>query len=127
MKDLKVYLKEYSYWKSIQALHYWDMETQMPKGAINDRAERLAFIDGKLHAHMTSKSYQKLLKSFAQGRKTKLDKKLSKELLWNFYLKSKLPSKHVHELSLATAHANHVWAVSKKIMIGKVLLPILIK
>ncbi|MDH4466418.1 MAG: carboxypeptidase M32 [Bacteriovoracaceae bacterium] len=114
MKDLKKYLKEFSYWKSIQALHNWDMETYMPEGAINDRAERLSFIDGKIHEHMTCKKYQKLLKSFQQAKKTKLESKLAKELLWDFKLKSKLPSSHVQEMSKATTHAIHVWATSKK-------------
>ncbi len=31
MQKIKVYLREYSYLKSIHALLHWDMETMMPK------------------------------------------------------------------------------------------------
>lgn len=115
MQQLKDYLQEYSYLKSIQSLLHWDMETMMPAGAIEDRAKRLSYIQGKMHAHITSSEYEKILKEFAAQKKhTAFQLKLLKELQWDYKLMKALPGKHVEELSLASAHANHVWAQAKK-------------
>lgn len=115
MEKIKTYLQEYSYLKSIQSLLQWDMETMMPSGAIEDRAKRLSYVQGKLHAHITSPEYDKLLKAFSEKKKLSAkDKVLLKELKWDYELNHALPAKHVEELTLATAHASHVWAQAKK-------------
>jgi carboxypeptidase Taq len=73
MEKIKSYLEEYSYLKSIQSLLHWDMETMMPEGAIDDRAKRLSYVQGKMHAHLTDSKYKKLLKEFSeQQKKSKL-------------------------------------------------------
>ena len=46
-----------------------------------------------------------------------LDKKMIKELEWDYKLNKAFPASHVEELTLASAHTNHVWSSSKKIMI----------
>ena len=69
-EKIKKYLEEYSYLKSIQSLLYWDMETMMPSGAIEDRAKRLSYIQGKLHAHITNPDYEKMLKEYVKKRKS---------------------------------------------------------
>jgi carboxypeptidase Taq len=115
MEKIKTYLQEYSYLKSIQALLHWDMETMMPSGAIEDRAKRLSYIQGKLHAHITSPEYKKLLKEFSEKKKlSPKDKILLKELKWDYDLNHALPAAHVEELTLASAHASHVWSQAKK-------------
>lgn len=113
IKEIKSYLQEYSYLRSIQALLHWDMETMMPKGAIEDRAGRLAYIQGKIHAHITAKKYQNLLKDLAGEKLKPLEKKLLKELQWDFNLYNVLPSKHVEELTHATTMATHAWAEAR--------------
>src|SRR5690606_7667391 len=98
---IKDYLKEYSYLKSIQSLLHWDMETMMPHGAIEDRAARLSYVQGKIHSHITSKKYKSLIEEL-EGQKLKpLEKKLAKELRWDFDLFHALPEKHVTELTHA--------------------------
>ena len=111
---IKDYLKEYSYLKSMQALLHWDMETMMPTGAIEDRAERLSYIQGKIHAHITSKKYQGLLKDLAHQKLKGKEKKLLQELKWDFDLNRVLPEKHVKELSHQQTIATHVWATARK-------------
>lgn len=114
VNKIKDYLREYSYLKSIQSLLHWDMETMMPNGAIEDRAERLSYIQGKLHSHITSKKYRKLIEDL-EGQKLKpLEKKLAKELRWDFDLNNALPEKHVTELSHAQTIATHAWAEARK-------------
>lgn len=110
---IKKYLEEYSYLKSIQALLHWDMETMMPKGAIDDRARRLSYIQGKMHSHITSKKYQNLLSDLKTQKLKPLEKKLLKELMWDFNLSHAFPLKHVMELSEASTHATHAWASAR--------------
>ncbi len=114
MKEIQKYLEEYSYLKSIQALLHWDMETMMPSGAVNDRARRLSYIQGKMHSHITSKDYASMLKKFSQQKLNKAEKILLRELQWDFDLNRALPSSHVEKLSFASTHATHAWAIARK-------------
>ncbi len=110
---IKAHLEEYSYLKSIQALLHWDMETMMPKGAIEDRAKRLSYIQGKMHEHITGKKYHGLLKDFAGEKLKPLEKKILKEMRWDFKLSKALPTKHVMELSHLTTMATGAWAEAR--------------
>jgi carboxypeptidase Taq len=124
MEKIRSYLQEYSFLKSIQSLLLWDMETMMPSGAIDDRAKRLSYIQGKIHAHITHKDYQQLLEDFSQKKRlTKEQKILLRELRWDFEINHALPSHHVESLSLATTHASHEWAKAKKENNLKLFLP----
>lgn len=113
VEKIKTYLQEYSYLKSIQSLLHWDMETMMPAGAINDRAKRLAYIQGKLHAHITSPHYNKLLSETEKMKLKVLEKRLIKELRWDFDIQNLLPEKHVAELSHVQTMATHTWAKAR--------------
>lgn len=114
LDKIKDYLKEYSYLKSIQSLLHWDMETMMPSGAIEDRAQRLSYIQGKIHSHITSKKYQKLLEDLEGQKLRPLEKKLVKELRWDFELYHALPASHVTELSREQTLATHIWGEARK-------------
>ncbi len=113
LNEIQDYLKEYSYLKSISALLHWDMETMMPEGAIEDRARRLSYVQGKIHSHMTDKKYGKLLEKASLKNLDKLNKKIFTELKWDYELNLKMPGKHVLEISEATAIANHNWTQAK--------------
>jgi len=113
-EKIRKYLEEYSYLKSIQSLLYWDMETMMPKGAVEDRAKRLSYVQGKLHTHMTSKKYKSLLDDLRSQRLKPLEKKLARELLYDHQMASVLPVKYVMELSHASAIASHEWGEARK-------------
>jgi carboxypeptidase Taq len=124
VKKIQAYLQEYSYLKSIQSLLHWDMETMMPSGAIEDRAKRMSYIHGKLHSHITSPKYKKLLKEFSRKKDlSKKDEILLKELKWDYKINHALPSHHVEELTLATTHATHAWGIAKKNNNLKMFLP----
>lgn len=113
-QKIKEYLKEYSYLKSINSLLYWDMETKMPSGAIEDRAARLSYVQGKMHTLITSKKYANLLEDLKEQKLAPIEKKLLKELQWDYKIASVLPLKHVQELSEAQTIASHVWAQARK-------------
>ncbi|HXH30697.1 MAG TPA: carboxypeptidase M32 [Bacteriovoracaceae bacterium] len=112
--EIKEYLKEYSYLKSIYALHHWDMETMMPAAAIGDRADRLSYIQGKLHAHITAKKYGGLLKTLGQQTLKPRERKLLKELRFDYEITKASPLKHVLELSHAQTMASHAWADARR-------------
>jgi carboxypeptidase Taq len=111
---IRKHLEEYSYLKSLHSLLYWDMETMMPKGAIEDRAKRLSYIQGKLHSHITGKKYISLLEDLKNQKLKPLERKLAKELLYDYELQAVLPLKHVMELSHASSIASHAWAEARK-------------
>lgn len=111
---IQEYLKEYSYLKSILSLLHWDMETMMPSGAIEDRAKRLSYVQGKIHAHITNKKYESMIKDL-EGEKLKpIEAKLVAALRHDFNLYNALPEKHVIELSHAQTLASHAWATARK-------------
>lgn len=115
MEKIKEYLQEYSYLKSIYSLLHWDMETMMPTGAIEDRARRLSYVQGKIHSHITSPEYKKLIKEFEKKKKLNpMESRLLKELKWDYELQRALPPKHVAEITTAQTHATHIWAQAKK-------------
>ncbi len=114
LDKIREYLKEYSYLKSLKSLLEWDSETYMPSGAIDDRAERLAYVQGKIHAHMSSRKYQALLEAFESGKLSRHEHSLARELRWDFNLFKALPPRHVKELTHAQAIATHAWAQARK-------------
>lgn len=123
LAKVKDYLLEYSYLKSIQSLLHWDMETMMPAGAVEDRAKRLSYIQGKMHEHITSKKYAGLLKELKGELKGKQELRLYSELMWDFQLMHVLPLSHVKELSEVQTLATHAWARARKENNWKLFLP----
>lgn len=113
-KAIQEYLAEYSYLKSIQSLLHWDMETMMPSGAVEDRAKHLSYVQGKLHQHITAPKYEKLLKDLEESKLTFTEKKLLKELRWDYDLNFAIPEKHVMELAHAQTMATHAWQNARK-------------
>lgn len=114
VQKVKEYLKEYSYLRSINSLLQWDMETMMPAGAVEDRAARLAYIQGKAHAHITSKEYQKMIKELEKSKLKPLEKKLLRELRADLDRYTALPEKHVKDLVHAQTLATHAWGQARK-------------
>lgn len=123
LKQIKAYLQEYSCLRSIQSLLYWDMETMMPSGAVDDRARRLSYVQGKIHTHITSKKYRKLLKDFENKKPKGKEKILLRELQYDFNLNSVYPLEHVLEISEAQTHATHAWGEARKKNDWKAFLP----
>ena len=113
MNKIKKYFEEVSYLRGIQSLLYWDMETMMPSGAINDRAQRLSYVQSKIHELITHKKLDKFIQELSH-KKTKQEKRLFEELNWDFQLNKRLPVKHVEEVVRVSTLATHVWADARK-------------
>ncbi len=123
LEKIRAYLKEYSYLKGIEALLQWDMETMMPEGAVEDRAQRLSYVQGKIHSLLTAKKYAALLREF-EGEKLKpREKKLLSELRFDHDLSRALPLRFVQELSLCQTRATHAWARARRENDWKAFLP----
>jgi len=128
MDKIFSHLKEFSYQRTIFNLLHWDMETFMPSGAIDDRAQRLSYIRALMHQHMTGNEYKKLLRDFEKNLSpTKANKKLLAELIWDYKIQKVIPEAHVRELSSLQAKAGHVWSLAKKNNDLKSFLPYLQK
>jgi carboxypeptidase Taq len=123
LDKIKSHLREYSYLRSLQSLMYWDMETMMPSGAVEDRAKRLSYVQGKLHTHITDEKYKKLLKKLSKEKLKAKEKILLKELQYDFDLNDKFPLKHVMEISEAQTLATHAWGQARKKNDWKSFLP----
>lgn len=108
------YLEEISLLNNASALAHWDMETMMPSEGIEARAQLLSYLSGKTHSLLTAKKYQSLLEGTKKTKLSPFEKKMLKELQWDFDLASALPAKHVEEISLASTTASHVWATARK-------------
>lgn len=111
---IQKYLEEVSLLNNAAALAHWDMETMMPTEGVEARAKLLSYLGSKSHNLATSKKYKALLDSTKKTKLTPLEKKMLKELQWDYDLNQALPSKHVEELSLASTTAHHVWAQARK-------------
>ena len=123
VQKIQAYLKEYSYLKSIFNLLYWDLETMMPAAAIEDRAARLSYLQGKIHGHITSKKYANLIADLGNNKLSPLEKKLYRELKWDLEIMEALPKQHVEALSHAQAMGGHAWAKARKENDWKAFLP----
>jgi carboxypeptidase Taq len=99
------------------------METMMPSGAIQDRAERLSYLQGKIHSHVTSSEYQVLLRGLKKSKLNPTEKIFLKELEWDFDINHALPFKYVKELSHEQTIATHVWASARKKNDWKIFTP----
>src|SRR5690554_1476961 len=111
---IQKYLEEVSLLQNASALAHWDMETMMPSEGIEARAKLLSYLGSKSHTLVTSKKYKTLLDNAKKSKLTSLEKKMLKELLWDYDLNNALPAKHVEEISLASTTAHHVWAQARK-------------
>ncbi|MEI6242348.1 MAG: carboxypeptidase M32 [Chlamydiota bacterium] len=107
---------------SIDSLLSWDLETRMPKAAIESRSEQQEFIATLIHKKETSTKYKKLLSSCIDFSSDKiLDPHVSKEQIislrdWkkNYLKAKKLPTSFIKTLTKTTSTAFPIWVNSKK-------------
>jgi carboxypeptidase Taq len=105
----------------MQLLH-WDMETYMPSGAAQARAEQVELIASLIHAEKTHPTYAHLLESLIDlnsGEFLSKDLSVSAQksllLMRREYLKLKLlPAEYVKAFAKLTAQAQLVWAQARK-------------
>ena len=122
--EIKQHLKQYAYFRSCLRLLSWDMESKMPGNAIKDRSKSLAFIQGKMHQHMTCAKYDKMLKSFIAAKGlSKKEARLGQELRWDFNLSKALPGDFVEEMAEVSSLSNHAWIKARKENSWKAFLP----
>jgi carboxypeptidase Taq len=114
ISKIQKYLEEVALLNNAGSLAHWDMETMMPSEGIEARAKLLSYLSGKTHSLLTAKKYKSLLDSSKKVKLTAFEKKMLKELQWDYDMASALPSKHVEEISLASTNATHVWASARK-------------
>ena len=100
--------------QNASALAHWDMETMMPSEGVAARAQLLSYLGSQAHHLSTSRKYKSLIDATKKTKLTALEKKMIKELEWDYSLNSALPSKHVEEVSLAATNSHHAWVSARK-------------
>ncbi len=107
MKTLNDYWKEIGILKSTHALHYWDLETQMPSMGGKWRGEVLAYFSGKIHEVSTSEEYFSALKNDTANPN-------AKEALKDTLKSRCLPQSFVEDMARAQTESQIAWEKAKK-------------
>lgn len=111
---LKEQDKEIMKWQGVASVLSWDYETDIPSGAMDERAEQLSMLSGFIHGKVTN---EKLLEAVND---LKGDKSLSEvdQILvhkWERELAASvnLPAEFVERLSLETNKSHPIWVKAK--------------
>jgi carboxypeptidase Taq len=95
----------------------WDQETSMPDGAIDERSEQLALIEGLIHQRITSSEMGDLLEELGSTHEqplgdsslASLDRALLRQLRRAYGRASKLPETLVTRLARTVSRAQAIW------------------
>ena len=117
LSQLKARLEEIWNLNKIGGLLEWDMQTQMPSGAINARAKHLATISKLSHEMFTAPETGRLLDSaeaeLASASYDSDDVSLVRVARRDYEQQRKLPTQLVVEVSRVTALAHNIWAKAR--------------
>jgi len=107
----------------IAALLSWDQETYMPKGAIEERSEQKALLEGMIHERVTSPQMAEIFSKLGlSGSKAALpgltvtgtDQAFLREAYRRYRLQSKLPTELVKKIAKETSLALAKWAEARE-------------
>ncbi|PKL23606.1 MAG: carboxypeptidase [Spirochaetae bacterium HGW-Spirochaetae-3] len=106
----------------IGAILGWDQETYMPEGAINERADQLAFIEALSHDKATSPEIGRILDDLGSTEGNPggpeslptIDRAYLRVLRRTYDQATKLPSELVSEIAKATSLSQAAWVEARK-------------
>ncbi|MDD9921526.1 MAG: carboxypeptidase M32, partial [Boseongicola sp.] len=90
----------------------WDMETMMPKGSANQRADEMEALDGVLHGRRTDPRIGEWLDN-AEAPDATGQRQLD-EIRFEFDRQKRIPAKLSAELTRTTALAHRAWIEARK-------------
>ncbi len=97
------------------ALLAWDRATHMPKKAISQRAEQVAYLTALAHEKKTSKDAQRAVKALSKRKNlTAIDAICVKRFRKEMRKALKIPLEHVKKFSNLVITASHVWEEAKE-------------
>lgn len=105
--------REIAHLNSAYALLYWDMETSLPKGGAQWRAETLGHFAGLLHAKTCDPAYEEALERALSVETESVRKFALTRGLKDLRRSKRLPQKLVEDLSRVTALSQNAWSEAK--------------
>lgn len=104
------------------AILQWDQETYMPSGAIEERSEQLAYLEGVLHRKITNQEIGDILGSLGADEDhlsgseelEDIERGLVRETYRRYIRETKLPESLVVELAKQTSLSQAIWAEARK-------------
>ena len=116
LKELKEYIKNIQ--KTIGALEiiYWDMQTKMPKKAIEQRSEIIEHLSGEVFKMTTSDNMEKLLDYFDKNVEglNEIDKAIIKNARKEYNETKKIPEDRYRKFVVAQALSQNAWEEAKE-------------
>lgn len=111
-----------SLYSGINMLLDWDLETYMPKKAIEVRSQQSELIASLIHTERTSKAYEKTLSSLIDletgtviaGDLTSRQKAALREWRRDYLNEVKLPTSFVEKWAKVTSEATHAWSAARE-------------
>lgn len=107
--------KEIIKWSSISAILSWDYETEIPEGAMAERAEQLSMVDSFIHSKITD---ERISDAVSELKEAKDLSEIEQILVhkWDRELKSRvnLPQEFVERLSLETNKSHPIWVKARE-------------
>lgn len=116
LKELKGYIKDIQ--KTIGALEiiYWDMQTKMPKKAVEQRSEIIEHLSGEIFKMTTSDNMEKLLNYFDKNVEglSEIDKAIIKNARKEYDETKKIPEDRYRKFVVAQALSQNAWEEAKE-------------
>ena len=114
MQELRIIENELMMLAQLSSLMHWDLETQIPSGGVPRRAEQLSYLSGLMHKKTIDPRVGELLeKASSLGDLDERQKSWLRVLRRDYEQATKLPQKHVEEVSRVTSLANHAWVQAR--------------
>ena len=122
LNKLKKSLKNIALLEGMENLLHWDLETNLPKGAIENRAEQAELISTLVHKAYTQKKLKNQLHEFIEFKSgkiiaknlNKVENRLLEVTYKDWRKKNSLPASFVKNFARSTTKAQFAWEQARK-------------
>ena len=118
--EIKEYIKEMNKLNQALTLAYWDMQTEMPKNAVDSRSELVQYLSGKLYEMQTSDKVMELINEIKpfEGGLSVVEKRMSEELARAYDETKKIPEdRYIEYVDQAVNQKLHGKKLRKKMIL----------
>ncbi|MGL5868953.1 carboxypeptidase M32 [Clostridium chrysemydis] len=116
LKELKKYIESIAVTNRALEVVYWDMQTKMPKKAIEQRAEIVEHLSGESFKMTTSDKMFELLNYFAGNNEdlSEIDKAMIKLYRKEYEETNKIPETRYREFTIASTLSQGAWEEARE-------------
>ena len=114
LSELKTYTKEIYLLSHINALLGWDQETYMPSGAVEERGDQLALVQGLIHDKLTNGAVGESLSDIDPAGLSVTDRGYINKLRRDYERSTKLPKSLVMRFAKAVSSSQAAWARARE-------------